>query len=349
MSVPGAPVRGRKEAKDGKQSKQVMWLLLLLLLLGVLLYLYWLLSKPVMPEKKVSDPGITHLFSIYGWGKERLRDPDGVAFDKAGNIYVADTGRHRIDVFDGSGDFKLSFGSAKVKNKGSRLKKDQMLLPLGVAVADNGDIYVTEQDKSRVSVWSSTGKYKRQIFTDRPNKVYIIGGKLYVTTPTSVQVMTLKGKILRKVGTKGRGPGQFNYPNGLVVDKKGNMFVNDTQNTRMQIFNKKGRVVGVIGAPPKNLNDSTRDFGLPSGLAMDDQNRVYILDTFQHSIRVYTYDGEELGSYGTQGAEDGRFNYPAAIAYAGGDVFAVADKWNDRVQVIRVTPRATPIVADKKK
>lgn len=323
----------------GQNRRLAVILIILLLILGALLYLYWLMTKPPTPVKGGPAKGITPLFSIYGFGKQRFNSPNGVAVDSSGNIYVADTGRHRVVVFNRSGRYLFRFGSEKVKNKGVRLLRGQLLLPLNVAVAGNGDIYVSSLAASKVSVFNKRGKFKNEFKADRPIKLLISGKKLYITTPGQIWITDLRGKIMQRWGTKGRRLRQFEFPNGVALDKKGNLFVSDSQNMRIQIFNKKGELIGGVGKPPANMNDSKRLFGLGLGLVLDEQQRVFVADALRHAVRVFTYDGEDLGEYGDQGSNEGRFNYPSDIAYMGGGVFAVADKWNDRVQVLRITPK----------
>lgn len=331
------PVPGEK-----RNSRLIALLLALLLLLGFLLYMYWMLTRPPEPAEAPKVEGITSLFSIYGWGKNRLNAPDGVAFDGSGNIYISDTGNSRGVAFNRNGQFLFVFGQRTIK---AGIQEKKLFFPLGLDIdPDNGDIYVAQMQASRISVFSGQGKWKRNIIADRPIRVKIVRKNLYVTTPGSVWIMNKKGKVLQSWGTKGKLFRQFEHPNGIGVDKTGNVFVSDTENNRVQILDKKGKLVGGIGEPLKNMNQSERLFGLNMGLAIDEQQRVYVVDAFHHTIRVFDHDGNDYGELGQQGSMDGQFNYPSDIAYRGNGVFAIADKWNDRVQVVDITPPAKPQV-----
>lgn len=307
----------------------------------VLLYLYLNLSEPPMPASGVDAKGVRSVFSIYGWGNERLNSPSGVAADKAGNIYLADTANHRVAVFDRRGNFRFSFGR-KAKNPAEQLKVGPMVFPTGLAVADNGDIYVACMSRNQILIFNRNGEFRREIMTDRPITVAIAGNRLYVTSPGAVMVYSLRGDLVNHFGSQGRSVREFEYPNGLALDKKGNIFVSDTQNSRIQIFNPGGELIGVKGRPPRNLNDPQRVFGLNMGMTMDERERVYVVDAFRHSIHAFDHEGNELGEFGEKGELDGRFNYPSGIAYLGSGLFAVADKWNDRVQVVRLALPTPP-------
>jgi len=334
-SIPATDKQGRRLRRS---------LILLLLLLGALLYLYWVLTRPPEPVGATKAPGVESLFSIYGFGKERLREPNGVAVSKStGNIYIADSGNSRGVVFDRSGNFLFKFGQPSAKIPALHQKK-VLYHPLSISVDEsNGDIYLASALAKKISVFSKTGRFKRDMFVDNPIKVKVVGNKLYVGTDGSILITTLKGKVLKKWGTKGKMPRQFEYPAGLDLDKKGNLIISDSENNRIQILNKKGALVGGVGEPTRSLNQADRLFGLGMGLALDDKQRVYVVDAFHHSVRVFDHNGADFGELGRQGSADGQFNYPSDIAYAGGDVFAIADKWNDRIQVVRLTPPNKPV------
>jgi DNA-binding beta-propeller fold protein YncE len=309
-----------------------------LILLGIfliLLYLYMNLMKPPAPENDGESAGIKSIFSIYGWDGNRLDSPDSVTMGPNGNIYVSDTGNHRIAVFNRNGKFQFAIGK-KADKPEDQPKNGPLLFPLGLAVARNGDIYAASMERSLVLVFNSRGHFKRQISVDKPIDVAIRDDNLVVATAGSIEVYTLDGKKKSKWGSSGRRLGSFLYPNGLAYDQDGNLFVSDTQNSRIQILDPRGTVIGVAGKPPENLNDSKRMFGLNMGLALDEQQRVYVVDAFRHSIHIFDHDGNKLGEVGQQGELDGQFNYPSGIASLGGGLFAVADKWNDRVQVVRI-------------
>lgn len=307
----------------------------------VLLYLYVHLSGPPLPPGGAQAAGVRSIFSIYGWGKERLNNPDSVASDKAGNIYIADTDNHRIVVFDRRGNWRFVIGK-KAKNPAEQRRMGPIFFPTGLAVSDSGDIYVACMARSLILVFNRDGNFKKQIRIDRPIALAIAGRKLFATTPGQLWVFDLEGNLLDRYGSQGRSARQFEYPNGLAIDKKGAIFISDTQNSRIQILDQRGQLIGIEGRPPRNLNDAQRMFGLNMGMAIDDYERVYVVDAFHHSIHVFDHEGNELGEFGEQGGLDGRFNYPSGIAYLGAGAFAVADKWNDRVQVIKLVIPAAP-------
>lgn len=310
----------------------------------ILLYLYLNLTRPPLPEGGGRAAGIESAFSIYGWGSERFDSPNSVAVGPRGDIYVSDTGNHRIAVFDQDGGFRFSIGE-KAVDPADQPKKGPLLLPLGLAVSANGDIYVASMERSLVLAYDDRGRLKEQISVEKPIDLAIHEDELFISTAGPIFVYSLDGKKKHEWGSKGRQLGAFEYPNGLAHDVEGNLFVSDTQNSRIQILDDKGALIGSTGKPPKDLNDASRMFGLNMGVALDDSQRVYIVDAFRHSIHVFDHDGNKLGEFGEQGELEGRFNYPSGIVHLGGEKFAVADKWNDRVQILRVSVPGVEVTA----
>lgn len=321
----------------------------ILTLLGiflVLLYLYVNLTQPPLGIEGAQADGISSVFSIYGWGSERLSSPNSVASGPDGDIYVADSGNHRVAVFDQDGNFKFAIGGKADKPK-DQPKKGPLLFPLGLTVSGSGDVYVASMARSKVFIFNRKGALKREIEVDRPIEVAIYGDEVFVSTPGQIKVFTPAGEPKREWGARGRNIGSFEYPNGMDFDSRGNLFVSDTQNSRIQIFDIQGKFRGTTGTPPAGLNDAGRMFGLNMGLAVDDAERVYVADAFKHSIHVFDHDGNKIGEFGQQGESEGRFNYPSGLAYLGSGRFAVADKWNDRVQIVRIALPTAGTVSDR--
>ncbi len=307
---------------------------LLILLMG-LIYLFWVLSRPPEAKGPVKVGGLTHLFSIYGYGpkpEDQFSKPHGIAVDKDKNIYVTDTEHGRILVFDKNGKFLLKFGK-----KGE--KKGEMQGPLGIAVADDGHIYVCDRILSKILIFNERGKLVKEIKEMMPLVPCIDDGKLFVATYGHISIFDLEGKLIQRWGQRGKVEGNFDFPNGIAVDKKGNVYVSDGNNMRLQAFDKDGEVLWVVGSPPKSMYERNRRFQLPMGLTVDGDGYLYLVDSFDDSIRIFNSKGKEVGKVGERGRLDGQLNWSTGIAYMGNNVFAIADKFNNRAQVVRIVPK----------
>jgi DNA-binding beta-propeller fold protein YncE len=297
----------------------------------ILLYLYYILSQPPgMPAYQTRQ--LKPLFSIYGFGtkeEQMLYRPTDVSFDTEGNIYIADTGRARILEFRSSGQF-----IRKIGKKG--LNAGELIEPVGVTVAKDGRIFVADKALNKVVVYNNDGRFKREFRVMYPIKPLIANGKLYLTTYGHVITYDLEGRKLSEWAQKGRKEGYVDSPTGIAVNKNGSVYVSDTLNLRLEAFSREGDLLWVKGQPAKDIKAQNRTFGLPCGLTIDDKNRLFLIDAFDNAIRVLNTNGKQIAVLGKEGSREGQLKLPSGIAYDQNGIFAVADKFNDRVQIVKI-------------
>ncbi|HZD60933.1 MAG TPA: NHL repeat-containing protein [Anaerolineae bacterium] len=314
------------------RSFLITLLAILVIMTLALLYLYYVISRP-LGAAPVQTKQMKHLFSIYGYGTkedELLSRPTDVSFDSDGNIYIADTGHARILVFRSSGQYLRKIGK-----KG--FGKGELAEPTGVTVSKNGDVYVADKHLSKVVIYDKNGDTKSELKVMVPFKPHVANGRLYLTTYGHVMIYDLKGRLLAKWGNRGRERGNLDCPTGVTVNTSGDVFVADTLNLRLQAFSRNGEVRWVKGKPAEDIKAANRSFGLPCGITMDDKNLIYLADAFDDSIRVLDTKGKQIAELGKKGIKEGELNKPSSIAYDQDGVFAIADKFNDRVQVVKIT------------
>lgn len=307
----------------------------LLVLLAALGLLYWQLVKPpAVTSGAAGNRDRNYLFSIYGFEGDLLRRPSSVGVAANGNIYVADTGKRRVVVFDERGEFVTTYG--EVGQEPLKLWE-----PIDVAVAPDGRSFVLDKGQKKVVQFSSARKAQKEIkFEEHPLSLTIKGDRIYVTTDSGVLVGDLDGNLVTGYVAKGQKPGQFDKPGGVAVDDQGNLYVADSFNYRVQAISKAGKPMWQYGSPiPADkaiqFNESSRKFGLPASITMDDNGRLYVVDGVNGEVVVLDKDGEFQERIGDVGHEDGTFYYPDGIDQAAGRL-VIADKFNDRIQVFRV-------------
>lgn len=314
------------------RSFLITLLFILMIMAALLLYLYFILSRP-LGATAVETKQMKHVFSIYGFGTktdEMLSRPTDVAFDDEGNIYIADAGHARVLVFRSSGQFLR-----KVGKKG--FGKGELMEPTGVTTSKDGRIYVADKALSKVVIYDGKGKFQSEFKVMVPFKPHVENGKLYLTTYGHIMVYDLKGRLLTQWGKRGREEGELDCPTGIAVDKSGKVYVSDTLNLRIQAFSRSGELLWVNGKPAEDIKAADRTFGLPGGIAMDEKNLLYLIDAFDNSVKVIDAKGKHLATLGKKGVKEGEFNQPSSIAYDQNGIFAIADKFNDRVQVVKIT------------
>ncbi len=159
----------------------------------------WTFNRGKIPVQVFTPEGKLVKF----WGQDGLfKNPHTVRFDSAGNLWLVDTGTQTVRKFSLDGKVLMTIGTPNEPGA----DQTHMNQPNDVAVAANGDIYVSDgYGNDRVVVFDKNGKY---IFS---------WGKL------------------------GTGPGEFSQPHSLVLDSKGRVYVADRNNVRIQVFDSKGK------------------------------------------------------------------------------------------------------------
>jgi DNA-binding beta-propeller fold protein YncE len=142
---------------------------------------------------------------------------------------------------------------------------------------------------------------------------------------------------------------------GVHIDDANNVYVCDTQNQRVRKFDPAGKLVWDAGTVPDRktarehgvVATATGIFELPTGVTVDGNGRVVVVDAFKFQIIVLDgATGKKIADYGDFGTEDGAFNNPSAIAYDPvRDYFVVADTTNNRLQIVRLPGSAKPTAA----
>ena len=167
-------------------------------------------------------------------------------------------------------------------------------------------------------------------------------GNLYLTDSQAQRVVKLDrtGRYLTSWGGPGTGPGQFYNqfkvaPAGIAVGRDGDIYVSDW--TRIEEFTPAGAFVRQFGGGPNPNNAVTASsFYGPRQIAVASNGNLYIADTGNKRIQVYSPSGAHLFNIGTGSrtatTAPGSFNEPSGVAVDNAGIVYVADYWNKRVQ-----------------
>lgn len=257
--------------------------------------------------------------------------PYGVAVSSRGQLYVADTAARRVFRFDADSK-TLSFVGESGEG---RLSK-----PIGVAVDGQGTVFVADGTLKRVFGYAQDGRVTVNIgrFGELANpsglaidrsrdRLYVADAALHRIASYS----TLDGALISTFGKRGSEPGAFNFPTNLAVDAGGRLYVADTLNFRIQVFDVDGTFLkefGTLGDMPGTLNR-------PKGLGIDSDGHIYVVDSSFDNFQIFDSDGQLLLSVGAGGNKPGEFSLPAGLFIDEQDRIYVADQGNSRVQVFQ--------------
>jgi sugar lactone lactonase YvrE len=265
-------------------------------------------------------------------GKPEIVRPYATTHDSTGRLLVADPGQHGIHIYD--------FERRKYQFvKGPR--KRELISPIDVACDKNDDIYVSDSVRARIYVFDTRGRFLRTIGSAsgdsrlvRPTGMALdpAARRLYLTDTLRHQVLVfgLDGSLIRVMGRRGKGPGEFNFPTALTLSH-GKLFVVDAMNFRIQTLTPEGEFEGAFG----ELGDQTGTLNRPEGIAADTEGNLYVVDAVFETVQVFDPKGRLLYYFGSTGTKPGQFQVPTGISIDDRNIIYIADSLNRRVQVFR--------------
>jgi uncharacterized protein (TIGR03663 family) len=266
-----------------------------------------------------------------GQNEGQFSQPRGIAVSPDGNIYVTDSGNHRVQVFTPQGQFLRSWG-------GPGAEPGQFTEPWGIAVAPNGDVYVADTWNHRVQWFDAQGQFKGMwgYFSDSggtlegnpsafygPRDVVIDDeGYVYVTDTGNkrIQKFTAEGEFVAAYGAG------LNEPVGLASDGSGTFFVADTWNHRVVQFDES---FAFVDEWPVQSWQGESLVNKPY-VAADDQY-VYVTDPEGYRILVYDRQGQIVLSFGRFGDDAAGMNLPTGLALDREGRLWVTDSANHRL------------------
>lgn len=204
-------------------------------------------------------------------GNGELKVPVNCFVNDSGYLYIADSGRKQIVVFDENGNYSMCIGES------------EDFKPVDVFVRED-KIWVTNLDGHQVLVYSNDSNHKLlYAFPDTdaaeagslfsPTNIYVTDNKVYVTDfgDFKIKIYTHEGKFIQSVGSYGSGLGQFTRPKGIAVDRDSNLYVVDAGFENTQIFSKEGKLLMFFGGNYKGPGD----MWLPAKVTLDYDNLQY--------------------------------------------------------------------------
>ncbi len=285
------------------------------------------ITKP--EDLEIKKGFFSRIWEFFAGSEETiLVKPFGIHVDE-GIVFVTDTALATLFIFDTENNKMRSIQG---------YKSEKFLSPIDVTTDEKGNIYVTDSERKALYVFNNRGIALKKIGgLQRPTGVAFDKnrGILYVTDTITSEIKRFyldENRELKPIGSKGSGPGELNRPTFITVDDEGNLYVCDSMNFKVKIFDKDGKFKRSFG----KLGNTIGNFASPRGIALDRDGNIYVTDTLFNAVQVFDPQGNLLIVFGSKGKGPGEFFGPEDIAISRDGKVYVTDSYNMRVEVFDI-------------
>jgi len=268
---------------------------------------------------------------------DALGKPYAIAV-RNGRVYVGDTGRRSVLVFDIPESKFFTFGEEDPGQLGK---------PLGLDLDNDGNVYVLDGVNKNINVYDRDGVYQRSIGRvgdiNRPaglgvngdgTRVYAvdIGGSSN-ETHRIIMYDGKSGDKLSIIGQRGDKPGEFNLPRDVKVTPDGSLYVVDGGNFRVQKLDADGKFISTFGS----IGRMGGQFSRPKTVSLDNDGNIYVTDAAFGNFQIFNPEGNLLMAVGTRSAVKGPTHsmLPAGVAVDKDGRIYFADQFYQKVDVYR--------------
>jgi predicted membrane-bound mannosyltransferase/DNA-binding beta-propeller fold protein YncE len=228
--------------------------------------------------------------------KGTFNEPWGIAVGPDGSVYATDTWNHRIEKFTPDGQFLTAWGTF-----GQGETPESFYGPRGLAVDNQGRVYVTDTGNKRIAVFDANGTFITDfgsagfepgqfdepvgIAVDKEGTVYVAdtwNKRIQTFSPveTDGQLTFVPAKQWDVYGWLGQSLENKPF---IAVNDALHVFITDPDGYRIQEFDQNGALVRVW-----DDIETQNSLGIPSGIAVDGEGRVWVTDSTNNNLRRYT-------------------------------------------------------------
>jgi DNA-binding beta-propeller fold protein YncE len=265
----------------------------------------------------------------------QLVRPYGIGEDSKGRIYVADEKVLAVFIFTPeTGEVEL------IKNG----QHARFRLITGLALDDADNLFVSDSELRHVLVFDKQHRVQASISQGMASQAGLAVDNenrfLYVCDTDLDQVLVYDAdppyNLLRTIGKRDgkhelTTPGDFSRPTNAAVDEDGNVYVSDTFNDRVEIFDADGNFIREFG----KAGDGPGYFTRPKGIAVDRDGHIWVADAMQDRVQVFSPEGKLLIWIGNHGLLPGQFSMVGGILIDKQNRVITSEQYPGRVQIFR--------------
>ena len=220
-------------------------------------------------------------------------------------------------------------------------KPGELCKPFGLAVDEDGNIYIADTFNHRIQKFDDSGqflaeygsygfgsenfRYPRKVAIGKNGLIVVLDGYNH-----RIQRINKDGEFLSSINSVGSEPGygQFANPLGMALDTEDNIYIADPNNSLIQKFNADGLFLMQFGS----FGVKEGQFDWPYGLGIDTNKNIYVADTENNRIQKFSSDGTFIAKFGSELIGEGEFKFPVKPAIdSEGNVY-VLDVSNENIQ-----------------
>ncbi len=258
--------------------------------------------------------------------------PFGISTDSKHRIYLTDNGQRLVFVLDRDKhqvSYLGLFGNPRLRT------------PMGIHVDAKDRVWLADAGAQKIYAFdpglnlrAALGKREEllnpvAVATDlQRNRLYVADSKQHCI----VVYDTETGLLITKFGKRGSGDGEFHYPTDVAVGPDGRIYVADTMNRRIQIFDADYKFLDKFGQEGLSWGE----FRKPKGIALDSYQNIYVLDSDFCNFQVFDQKKRLLMFLGDFGNAPGQFVVPERIHIDAENTIYVVDQMNGRIQIFQL-------------
>ncbi len=264
-----------------------------------------------------------------------FNEPLGLAVDVLDNLYLVDSGNHRICKFDARLDFVTEFGQFGWDS-------GQFQNPTDIVIDRSVHLYVVDAGNDRIEKFSHEGVYLGSLIDENSAEFERLEqialdrqGHVYVTDRENDTVLKFDmfGNLNDVLGGFGFEPGQLNLPSGIWISPLAEIFVADSENDRILVFNSVGNVCREI-----RLRETVHHPVMKRPLAVtgDLQRNIFVVNAESTAILVFNEKGDFL--FSIEGNSNAAFalKKPGDLAINRDGLLFVSDSESNCIQMFEI-------------